>query len=347
MSWSSTVAVPSGEQPVLRIHFTAEDLARVRVARVPDPLAETVLSLPVLQDGGPGGVAFAGWRERTRGGLRAAMRPLFELAPAGVGEYVPEVFGHAATGTLADSLDHTWSLPRLQWTADFDAVVRQRPRAPRWIHALHHGDPEWGSVVRRALSAYHAVAVAPYWAQIAATAHTDRTRRALALADTGVEGLLAGLHPEVRWTAPVLHVPCEADADLPLAGRGLLLVPTFFWPKPLALTDNADPGRPLVLRYPVARDLSDYGQVWAPSAPRRPDGALGALLGSTRARVLRAAEAPASTAELGRRTGTSPATASHHATVLRTAGLLTSDRYGNGVRHALTPLGRALLSDHS
>ncbi|MFJ6352892.1 hypothetical protein ACIQKB_26015 [Streptomyces sp. NPDC092046] len=110
--------------------------------------------------------------------------------------------------------------------------------------------------------------------------------------------------------------------------------------------DNADPGRPLVLRYPVARDLSDYRQVWSPSAPHRPDGALGALLASTRARVLRAAEAPASTAALGRRTGTSPATASHHATVLRTGGLLTSDRNGIGVRHTLTPLGRALLSDN-
>ncbi|MFF7296033.1 helix-turn-helix domain-containing protein [Streptomyces sp. NPDC008265] len=330
---------------MLRVHFTPEDLARVRVARCPDPLAETVLSLPVLQAGGPGGVELAGWRERTRGGLRAVMRPLFDLAPAGLGEYVPEVFTHAATGTLADSIDHTWSLPRLQWAADLDAVAQQRPRAPRWIHALHHGDREWGAAVREALSAYHAVAVAPYWAQIAATAHADRTGRALTLADCGVEGLLAGLHPEVRWAAPVLHVPCEADADLRLAGRGLLLVPTFFWPKPLALVDNADPGRPLVLRYPVARDLSAYGRVWAPTAPPRPDGALGALLGSTRARVLRAAETPASTAELGRRTGTSPATASHHATVLRAAGLLTTDRAGNGVRHVLTPLGRALLSD--
>ncbi|MGE7391501.1 ArsR/SmtB family transcription factor [Streptomyces sp. NPDC004126] len=331
---------------MLRVHFTPEDLARVRVAPFPDPLAETVLSLPVLQGGGgAGGVALSGWRERTRGGLQAAMRPLFELAPAGVGEYVPEVFTHAATGALGDSLDHTWSLPRLQWAADFRAVEQQRPSAPRWIHALHHGDPEWGAVVVKALNAYHAVAVAPYWTQIAAAAHTDRTRRALVLADSGVEGLLTGLHPEVRWAPPVLHVPCEADAELRLAGRGLLLVPTFFWPKPLALVDNADPGRPLVLRYPVARDLADYGRVWAPSAPARPDGALGALLGATRARVLRAAEAPASTAELGRRTGTSPATASHHATVLRAAGLLTTDRDGNGVRHALTPLGRALLGD--
>ncbi|MEV7415404.1 winged helix-turn-helix domain-containing protein [Streptomyces sp. NPDC089919] len=328
---------------MLRVHFTAEDLARVRLARLPDPLAETVLSLPVLQDGGPGGVALSGWRERTRSDLHASMRPLFELAPAGAGEYVPEVFTHAATDSLADSIDHTWSLPRRQWTADLRATALLHPRAPRWIHELHRGDAGWRTAVREALTAYHAVAVAPYWAQIAAAVHTDRTGRALDLADAGVDGLLAGLHPGVRWAPPVLHVPCETDADLRLGGQGLLLVPTFFWPRPLALVDNAEPDRPLVLRYPVARDLAAYGRVWAPAAAPGRDDTLGALLGGTRARVLRAAESPTSTGELGRRTGTSAATASHHATVLRAAGLLTTDRAGNAVRHALTPLGRALL----
>ncbi|MEU9301901.1 winged helix-turn-helix domain-containing protein [Streptomyces sp. NPDC048269] len=329
---------------MLRVHFAPDDLARVRIARSPDPLAETILSLPVLQGGGPRGVALAGWRERTRRGLRPAMQPLLELAPAGAGEYVPEVFTHAATATLADSLDHTWSLPRHQWTADFLATEQLRPHAPRWIHALHHGDREWGDLVRNALLKYHAMAVAPYWAQLLATAHTDRTRRALVTVDSGVDGLLATLHPEVRWASPVLYVPCETDADLRLAGRGLLLVPTFFWPKPLALLDNADPGRPLVLRYPIALDFADYGSVWARPAPSGPDGALAALLGTTRARILQAIETPASTGELARHTGTSPATASHHATVLRTAGLLTKERDGSRVRHALTPLGRVLLS---
>ncbi|MFG2999632.1 winged helix-turn-helix domain-containing protein [Streptomyces sp. NPDC048340] len=335
---------------MLRVHFAPDDLARVRIARSPDPLAETILSLPVLQGSGPHGVALAGWRARTRGSLRPSMRPLLELAPARAGEYVPEAFTHAATATLPDSLDHTWSLPRHQWAADFLATEQLRPHAPRWIHALHHGDREWGALVRNALLKYHAVAVAPYWAQLLAAAHADRSRRALVTADSGVDGLLATLHPEVRWASPVLHVPCRTDADLRLSGRGLLLVPTFFWPEPLALLDNADPGRPLVLRYPIALDLADYASVWAaprassaPPAPPGPGGALAALLGATRARVLRAVETPASTGELARRTGTSPATASHHATVLRTAGLLTTERDGSGVLHALTPLGRVLL----
>lgn len=328
---------------MLRIHFTPDDLTRVRMARSPDPLAETILSLPVVQRREFGGLALAGWRERTRKGLGPQMRPLFDLAPGRAGEYVPEAFLHAASATLADSLDHTWSLPRRQWAADHRATQWLRPRAPRWIHALHRGEREWGDLVHRALHAYYELAVAPYWSQLLGAAHTDRTRRALLAADAGTGELLATLHPDITWAAPRLHVPCRIEKDLWLDGRGLLLVPTFFWPEPLVLEDNADPNRPLVLHYPIARDLAEYQAVWAAAAGPAPDGALHALLGATRARALHAAATPASTTELARRTATSPATASHHAAVLRAAGLLTTERAGPAVRHRLTPLGRALL----
>ncbi|MER5888766.1 winged helix-turn-helix domain-containing protein [Streptomyces sp. NPDC001941] len=330
---------------MLRIHFTAEDLTRVRVAPRPDPLAETILSLPLLQTarpGRPGDTALGGWRERTRRGVRPEMRVLLELSPAGHGEYVPEAFTHAATPTLDDSLDATWSLPRPQWRADWGATQLLRPRVPRWIHALHQGDRTWSALVGRQLSAYHALAVAPYWAQLVAAAHSERTRQALTAVDAGVEGLLAGLHPEVTWRPDALSVPCDMDADIELGGRGVLLVPTFFCARPLALVDNADPDRPLVLRYPLAGSLLERAAVMTSSTGATGAG-LTALLGATRARTLRAAISPAGTAELARRTGTSAATASHHASVLRAAGLLTTRRSGPGVVHALTPLGCALL----
>ncbi|MCX4546343.1 winged helix-turn-helix domain-containing protein [Streptomyces sp. NBC_01565] len=330
---------------MLRIHFTAEDLTRVRIADAPDPLAETVLSLPLLQSGrpdGPATAALGGWRERTRCGLRPEMRLLLELAPAGLGEYVPEAFVHAATANLADSLDHTWSLPRLQWETDWLATQILRPGTPRWIHALHQGDRTWGELVRRRLHSYHALAIAPYWSQILATASAERVQRALTTVDAGVEGLLGTLHPDISWSPRVLSVPCDLDTDLELAGRGILLVPTFFCPRPLVLVDNADAGRPPVLRYPLARSLADCASVVAPGTPGSGEG-LTALLGTTRARTLEAAQTPAGTTELARRTGTSPATASHHASVLRAAGLLTTRRDGPAVRHTLTPLGRALL----
>ncbi|MEI5102711.1 winged helix-turn-helix domain-containing protein [Streptomyces sp. PmtG] len=331
---------------MLRIHFTAEDLSRVRVADTPDPLAETVLSLPLLQaerPGPPTTTALSGWRERTRRALRPDMGLLFDLAPADAGEYVPEVFTHATTGSIADSLDHTWALPNGQWAADWRATRLLRSRVPRWIHDLHHGDRTWAALVRRQLRSYHALAVAPYWSQVLAAAHNDRAQLALTAVDAGVEGLLGAVHPDISWSRGVLTVPCDVDTDLELRGRGLLLVPTFFCPRPLVLVDNAEPERPFVLRYPLARSLLDCVSVVACGTEAAADG-LSALLGATRARTLQAAQSPAGTAELARRTGTSAATASHHASVLRAAGLLTTSREGPGVRHTLTPLGRALLN---
>ncbi|MFF8770805.1 ArsR/SmtB family transcription factor [Kitasatospora sp. NPDC015120] len=329
---------------MLRIHFTHDDLTRVRIARAPDPLTETVLSLSLVQARHVGGVALEGWRSRTRKRLRPELGALFELAtPAGATE-APEAFLHAATDSLPDSLDHTWSLPRRRWAADLTILEYLRPGTPRWVRDLHAGSREWRGVVDRRIRQYHAFAVAPYWSQLLAAAHTERTVRALATADTGLDGLLGTLHPDIRWAAPVLSVPCPLEADVHLRGTGILLVPTFFWPEPMAMTDNRGPEHPLVLHYPLARDLTTYRAVWA-AAAEEPDGALVALLGTTRARTLRAAADPAGTAELARRTGTSAATASHHTTVLRAAGLLTTERVGPGVRHALTPLGQALLDD--
>ncbi|MFE6864995.1 ArsR/SmtB family transcription factor [Kitasatospora sp. NPDC057692] len=329
---------------MLRIHFTHDDLTRVRIARTPDPLTETVLSLSLVQAREVGGVALDGWRSRIRPRLRPELGVLFELATAAGPAEAPEALLHAATESLPDSLDHTWSLPRRRWAADLTVLEYLRPRTPRWVRDLHGGSREWRGVVDRRLREYHAFAVAPYWSQLLAAAHTERTARALAVADAGLDGLLGSLHPDIHWASPVLSVPCPLDVDVQLRGTGILLVPTFFWPEPMAMTDNRGPEHPLVLHYPLARDLTTYRTVWT-AAAEEPAGALVALLGATRARVLRAAAEPAGTAELARRTGTSAATASHHATVLRVAGLLTTERTGPGVRHALTPLGQALLDD--
>lgn len=50
------------------------------------------------------------------------------------------------------------------------------------------------------------------------------------------------------------------------------------------------------------------------------------------------------TGELARRADISAASASQHATVLRQAGLVSTHRQGNTVRHTLSPLGAELLN---
>jgi DNA-binding transcriptional ArsR family regulator len=74
---------------------------------------------------------------------------------------------------------------------------------------------------------------------------------------------------------------------------------------------------------------------------------LASVLGSTRARVLHALTTGHSTTELAHAVSISPASASAHATALRGAGLVTTQRDGQAVRHMLTELGRAIVAANS
>ncbi|MEU4254083.1 winged helix-turn-helix domain-containing protein, partial [Amycolatopsis sp. NPDC026612] len=70
---------------------------------------------------------------------------------------------------------------------------------------------------------------------------------------------------------------------------------------------------------------------------------MSALLGTTRATILRSAVTGCTTTRLARRAGVAPATVSHHTNVLRDAGLITTDRHENLATHLITPLGLAVL----
>jgi DNA-binding transcriptional ArsR family regulator len=138
----------------------------------------------------------------------------------------------------------------------------------------------------------------------------------------------------------VLETPYVDERDLHLNGRGLLLVPSFFcWGKPVTFID---PNMPPTLVYPIQHDLMWMEQGDTPA--RRGDRELTALLGTTRAAVLYTiAEGPFSTTEVAKRLRISPPSASEHATVLREATLVTTQRHGNMSLHSITPLGVALL----
>lgn len=345
--WQSGAAMTAhdvsvGDRIVLRVHFTAEDLARVQVATELDPLWETVLGLQQLTcPGRRGARVFRSWRRQAgavveRRQLAGAVRMLAAVVPSS-GAFPDFLTPAAAAAGLDAGLDAVRGTSRgrlgreLRWLPAGGA--RSGP-VPLWLRDLAAGDRDRMADLTDALRGVYEAVSAPHWPEAAALVEADRALRARTLRDGGVHGLLGSLCTAVRWAPPVLHADYPVDRDLYLNGRGLRLVPSYFcWRTPVAFVD---PELTPVLVYPV-----DH---CTPGVDGNDQQALPALLGRTRARVLAALDDTATTGELARRLRVSPASASQHVHVLAAANLVRSRRDGNQVLHSLTPLGSALLS---
>jgi DNA-binding transcriptional ArsR family regulator len=316
---------------MLRIHFSPEDLARTTIAADADPMWELLLSLHLLQQR-TGEVVYGAWRRQSRTRLPQATRLLMELAPpAG---YSPDLL--TPPGGLTDldvALEVVRSVPRRQVQAQLE---RLGPRPTAWTRRVATADRSAMELLTQGLRSYHQRILQPYWQGIRDRVAADRTHRTRQLVQHGVDGLLRGLGNGTRWREPVLEVPGFRNVDLHLGGRGLTLQPSYFcWLRPTKLWD---PELPQVLVYPIQHLPGELTM-------RRvgPEPALIALLGRSRATALAAIASGCSTTELARACGISPAAASHHASVLREAGLATTRRDGLAVRHEATALGLHVL----
>ncbi|WP_327032815.1 winged helix-turn-helix domain-containing protein [Micromonospora ureilytica] len=330
---------------MLKIHFSGEDILRTRVAPAADPVWELVLSLHVLR-GRTRDPLTANWRRSVARDLRQdsaseQLRLLFALNPPR--GYFPDFLTpYASVEGFEAGLDALRRTPAELLHRDL-SVLASENQLPSSASALARGEVSALHHLAESMEQYRSLAISPYWSRIQAAVAADRARRARALLDGGVEGLLTSLRPAMRWESGVLEVRSYPHSrELHLDGRGLLLVPSFFCAAtPVALLD---PALPPVLVYPVDR-LG--GLVPAAASSAAASGAardsLAALLGRTRAAVLQASDDGCTTGEVARQLNISPAAASQHATVLRNAGLLVSHRERNSVLHTLTPLGRAML----
>ncbi|GAA1745940.1 ArsR/SmtB family transcription factor [Luedemannella helvata] len=346
---------------MLKIFFSAEDVARITVLSEPDPIWEIVLSLFRLR-GRHLDPALSAWRAAALAELRrphlsrsdptgpggdcpGAPRPdlsrqlgfLFALLPVS-GYFADFLTPSEAVGTDLDaSLEAIRSTPAQLLRLDIDLLAASNP-LPSTTAGLARGDTAVMTALTDTMRAYHDAVLAPMWTRVTSAFEAERTRLGRAALDGGVAGLLGSLSPLMSWHDGALHVTYPVDQELHLDGRGLVLVPSYFcWRYPVTLRD---PDRRPVLVYPIAR----------PSGWVAPDGTeldpcvqLGALLGRNRAAVLVAVGGGCSTSELARRVGVSIAAASQHATVLRNAGLLMSLRHRHTMVHTLTPLGQAML----
>jgi DNA-binding transcriptional ArsR family regulator len=316
---------------MLRIHFSGADLARVRLAAAPDPLWELCLSIHQLRSR-RGEAALSDWRQavsdelRPGGSARADVDVLLRLNPPT--GYFPDFLtpeqGQAGFDSGVQSILRT---PIERVRRELERVA-SRGKAPVDLQSA----ADLADLVR-ALDRYRQIALDPVWEHVRGAVEADLSQRRQLLANSGVEGLLAGFGPGVRWTGTVMEIAeYRAHRDVDLDGRGITLIPSYFKTagRPIGL---ADPDLSPVLVYPVERLVGAGG---------RP-GALAELIGRTRAGVLETAAQGTTTGEVARRLGISAASASQHLSVLREAGLVISVREGNRVRHLPTTLGRAFL----
>ncbi|MEV8624506.1 winged helix-turn-helix domain-containing protein [Streptomyces sp. NBC_01268] len=316
---------------MLRIHFTADDVAGVRFAARPAPLQElhAALTTAVAPRGAP---LFGPWRGRVLRALPAASEPLADLVPAG---RPPTFLDLGVEGdTLADGFARIRSTSPDTVRSELERVYGAAP-APGWVRGLHAGEEAAWRTVRRAQHAAYETVLAPVWSVVQDLHRDEFTRHALAVAAHGVAAALVVLAPGSRFHEGVWEWPGAQERDVRLAGRGLVLLPTFHHPAGPLLRDL--PGRPVVLTYPAGP-----GRPPVPEGPAPHDGSLAPVLGRTRAELLRLLAAPHTTTDLARALRVSNATASAHAAALRGAGLVTTRRTGRSVTHERTPLGTLL-----
>ncbi|MEU3170263.1 transcriptional regulator [Streptosporangium sp. NPDC006930] len=325
---------------MLRIHFSAEDLLRIRVQAEPNVMWEVLLSLHMVQTGYDGRV-FGPWRRAVRSRLAPSVGLLRTLArPRG---YSPDFLTPSAdVADLDTGLELVMSTSRTRLRADIASLADQ-VALPTWVSGVADGEPETMRRLRDALRAYHAEALEPYWPSIRRYVRADQKKRVEAVMGNGFESLFDSFYPIMRWRAPVLEVVYPIEWDLHLEGRGLTLVPSFFcWPGPITLANQSGPP---VLVYPVQKGPAQPLVAETERTRERSLRSLVALMGQTRAEVLReiAERNHVNTTELAQTLGISLAGASQHAAVLRNAGLVTTARHRGSALHKVSNHGAALL----
>ena len=355
---------------MFRIRFTADDLARTRIVPSYGQYAEALFGLGVLADRRRSGALFGGWRQGVGRTSHDWARPLGRLIRL---DPVLDLFTLVGrVGSADEGIQELLSIGRADLRAEIDAAVHWAATAgpgvaralPSWVFRLPD-DREVRATFAAAVHSCCVSAISPHWSSIQRHLEAEAAVLTRRIAEHGVAHLLDTLHAHMRWYDGVLcvsepsHVCSQLAAqvfaptdvvanstgsDVYLSGRGLTLVPSVFCRRITPYLSVADPDAPAVLFYPALREVTDAYRLWTRVPQASTQKALAALLGTTRAAALEVLAQPRTTTELARRLGVSPATASHHATVLRDAGLISSRRRGGAVLHAVSPLGLLLLN---
>lgn len=326
---------------MMTIPMGSADLARVRFESSPVLTLLTALtSVPTV---GPEQLALSRWQRDARRLMPPRAAPLVDLLTASANYspafLVPEIpVASRPHRTVDDELQALREVTERDLTFDIEAYQTFAAADPT-ARILGQLREESSAVVRRLVDAVHAMYVrtlAPDWADIRRRLDREISARGRQTAAAGVGGVLNSLDPRLSWRPDVLEYQAEVPAlevtALDLRGEGLTIVPTPFVE---GLSTLIVQGRRslMVYRMPTPQRLDGDG---------RPGG-LALAMGPTRAAALRIIGERVTTSELAARLGVGLSTASAHASALRAAGLVVTERQGQRVQHRTTELGAELL----
>lgn len=258
----------------------------------------------------------------------------------GADGYLPDFLTATARWDLApaEELAALREAPVAGMRVDFGKmVVRSSGRRQDALRRMQARPARARALIADAWEEVWEAAMAPVWPQLERLLRADIAVRARTASIDGLAAMAAGIHPDVGWGDGAVRVRLRRHSEeVDCRGSGLVLVPSVMssWGC-MVLTEP--PAQP-TLFYPArgvtagwARDAADLAS------------ALEALLGPVRARILLAAHVVRTTSRVAADAGVAASTASHHLTVLRAAGLITSAREGAAMMHLRTPLGEALV----
>lgn len=318
---------------MLRILFTTDDLAATRFLPEPAPLLETKFAVAGLRRG-----IRAPWGERWRYFALAAV-------PIAAQPVVRQLGGHfswalSPTFAVSSDLDEAMETTQRGWSGQrireelalfFSAPHSGIPFAAR---CAVDGDRDAGRTLEYGMRTTFTAAVQPYWADIRANHHSELAAQGRLLASRGVGAALTTMLPAAGWCGDCLQIDSPQDRLVRLGGRGLVITPTAFWTGPPLVGELPD--QPVLLAYPAPAGLGL--RAGTESDP------LAAILGATRAAVLRLLSTEHTTGDVARQLGISAASVSEHSSALRAARLVSSRRDGRAVIHHATALGLDLIT---
>jgi DNA-binding transcriptional ArsR family regulator len=339
-----------GARILVTLELDVADLAATRFAM--SPLVETARAIPLLARPGRASVNVP-WVRWALAELEGRPLRLPRVWPLLVSDRLwwPEFLFPAPAGkspTLAEELARVCATPVSAVHVSLRNVFGEG-EWPQVATDLFERPEETLAEIAAEVAACHDRLIAPHWERLRSVLDADIAYRGGMLAAGGARSLFADLHPNVRWSEGRLLLADsetwepEAQARVALGPDGLVLVPSvFIWPE---WSVSRATSTQTTLLYPARGAATvwqgDAGSGTGPAAAER--GAVEALLGAPRARLLGALRSPATTSALARRFGVTPSAVSQHLAVLHRGGLIERQRSGRTVLYQASELGVSLL----